>query len=115
VAGALFLVALLFSPLVGVVGRYPPVTAPALVVVGAMMMRQAARIDWDDATEALPAFLTIAGIPLTYSIADGLAIGFTCYPVVKILAGRWRDLRWLNVILAVLLVLYFLFVRVGLG
>jgi AGZA family xanthine/uracil permease-like MFS transporter len=115
VAGLLFLVALVFSPLVGVIGRYPPITAPALVVVGSMMMRQAVKVEWDDASEAVPAFLTMAAIPLSYSIADGLAIGFAAYPAVKILSGRWRDLRWLSVVMAILLVLYFVFVRTRLA
>ena len=115
VAGLLFLVALVFSPLVGVIGRYPPIAAPALVVVGSMMMRQAVKVEWDDASEAVPAFLTMAAIPLSYSIADGLAIGFAAYPAVKILSGRWRDLRWLSVVMAILLVLYFVFVRTRLA
>ena len=115
VAGLLFLVALLFSPLVGVVARYSPITAPALVVVGAMMMRQATKVDWEDPTESIPAFLTMIAVPLSYSIADGLAIGFASYPVIKVLAGRWRDLRWLSAVMAVLLVAYFVFVRTRLA
>lgn len=107
----LFLLALFFSPLIALVGSYPPITAPALVVVGAMMMQNVRKIDWADYSEAIPAFLTLLGIPLSYSIADGLALGFISYPVVKFLAGRGRDVRWLMYALAVILALYFVFVR----
>ncbi len=107
----LFLLALFFSPLIALVGSYPPITAPALVVVGAMMMQNVRKIDWGDYSEAIPAFLTILGIPLSYSIADGLALGFISYPVVKFLAGRGREVRWLMYVLAVVLALYFVLVR----
>jgi len=110
-AGALFLVALFVSPLVAMVGGYLPITAPALVVVGALMMRNAARIAWHDFTEAIPAFLMMIGVPLCYSIADGLALGFVSYPVIKLLSGRGREVRWLMYVLAVVLALYFVFVR----
>jgi AGZA family xanthine/uracil permease-like MFS transporter len=111
VAG-LFLGALFFSPLVAMVGSYPPITAPALVLVGAMMLRSVARLDWQDPSELVPAFLLMLGIPLTYSIGDGLALGFISYPVLKLLSGRGRDVRWLSWLLAALLLAYFLFVRV---
>jgi AGZA family xanthine/uracil permease-like MFS transporter len=74
-------------------------------------MQNVTKIDWDDFSEAIPAFLTIIGIPLFYSIADGLALGFVAYPIVKLLGGRTREVRWLTCALAALLVLYFLFVR----
>ncbi len=115
VTGLLFLLTLFFSPLVAAVGRYLPITAPALVIVGAMMMQNVTKIDWDDFSEAIPAFLTIIGIPLFYSIADGLALGLVAYPVVKLVGGRGRDVRWLAYALAVVLVVYFLFVRSRLG
>jgi adenine/guanine/hypoxanthine permease len=111
VAGGLFLLALFFSPLIAMVGSYPPVTAPALVLVGAMMLRSVAHIDWQDGSEALPAFLVIVGIPFSFSIGDGLALGFMSYPVIKVLAGRARQLSWVWHVLGVLLLLYFLFVR----
>jgi AGZA family xanthine/uracil permease-like MFS transporter len=91
VVAALFLLALFFSPLIAMVGSYPPITAPALVMVGAMMIRNVTKIDWNDATESVPAFLTMIGIPLSYSIADGLALGFISYPVIKLLSGRGRE------------------------
>jgi AGZA family xanthine/uracil permease-like MFS transporter len=115
VTGLLFLLTLLFSPVVISIGRYLPVTAPALVIVGAMMMQNVSKIDWEDHSEGIPAFLTIVGIPLFYSIADGLALGFVCYPIVKLLGGRGREVKWLMYVIAALLVLYFLFVRARLG
>jgi adenine/guanine/hypoxanthine permease len=115
VTGLLFLLALFFSPLVATVGRYLPITAPALVIVGAMMMQNVAKIDWDDYSEAIPAFLTIAGIPLFYSIADGLALGFVCYPAIKFLGGRGREVKPLMYLIAALVVLYFIFVRARLA
>jgi AGZA family xanthine/uracil permease-like MFS transporter len=108
---ALFLLSLFFSPLLAMVGSYPPITAPALVLVGALMMRSARDIAWDDPTESIPAFAILAGIPLTYSIADGLALGFLSYPVVKVLAGRGSEAGVVLTGLAVLLFFYFLFVR----
>jgi AGZA family xanthine/uracil permease-like MFS transporter len=111
VIAALFLLALFFSPLVAMVGSYPPITAPALVLVGAMMIRNVTKIDWQDHTESIPAFLVLIGIPLSYSIADGLALGFISYPLIKCLSGRRREVGWLTVVLGLVLVLYFVFVR----
>lgn len=111
VTGSLFLVALLFSPLVGMVGNYLPITAPAFIIVGSMMMSNAGKIDWDDLSEGVPAFLTLVGIPLAYSIADGLALGFVSYPVLKMLSGKGRQVGVVSYIVAVFLVGYFLFVR----
>lgn len=115
VVAALFLLALFFGPLVAMVGSYPPITAPALVVVGAMMMQNVAKIQWADATEAIPAFLTLIGIPLSYSIADGLALGFISYPALKLLSGRGRETGWLSYALATALLAYFVFVRSRMG
>lgn len=109
--GVLFLLALFFSPLIAMIGSYPPITAPALVVVGSMMLRNVTGIDWDNYAEAMPTFLIVAGIPMTYSIADGLALGFIAYPIVKLAAGQGRDVRWLMYLMAAVLVAYFLFIR----
>jgi len=78
---------------------------------GAMMMRQAAAIAWEDPTEAVPAFLIILGIPLTYSIADGLALGFIAAAVVKALGGKARTIRPVEAIVALILLLYFVGIR----
>lgn len=114
VAG-LFLLALFFSPLVALVGSYPPITAPALVVVGSMMARNVSRIEWSDYSESLPAFLTMIGIPLSYSIADGLALGFISYPIVKLTSGRGRQVHAFVYAMAGILLLYFFAVRSRIG
>jgi AGZA family xanthine/uracil permease-like MFS transporter len=108
---ALFLAALFFAPIIAMIGSYPPLTAPALVLVGAMMLRSVQRIEWRDTTEALPAFLILIGIPLSYSISDGLALGFIAYPVLKLASGRVRELRWPMTGSALVLLLYLVFLR----
>ncbi|MBI5382732.1 MAG: NCS2 family permease [Opitutae bacterium] len=115
VVALLFLLALFFSPLIAMVGSYPPITAPALVIVGAMMIQNVGQIDWQDYSESIPAFLTLVGIPLTYSIADGLALGFISYPIVKFFSGQGARVGWLTYILAALLVAYFVFIRSRMG
>ena len=76
-----------------------------------MMIQNVARIDWKDYTESIPAFLILLGIPLSYSIADGLALGLICYPVLKLLAGKGKSVGWLAYVLALVLLAYFVFVR----
>src|ERR1043166_1092168 len=110
VAGC-FLLALFFTPLIAMVGSYPPITAPALVIVGAMMIQNVVKVDWKDYSESVPAFLTMIGIPLSYSIADGLALGFISYPIIKFFSGKGREVGWLTYVLAIVLVAYFLLVR----
>jgi AGZA family xanthine/uracil permease-like MFS transporter len=111
VVACLFLLALFFSPIIAMIGSYPPITAPALVIVGAMMIRNVAGVAWDDYSESIPAFLTFIGVPLSFSIADGLALGFISYPIIKAFSGRGREVGWLTYLLAAILVLYFIFVR----
>lgn len=108
---ALFILALFFSPIIAVIGSYPPITAPALVLVGAMMTKNVRNIAWDDYSESVPAFLTILGIPLCYSISDGLAVGFITYSVIKLLSGRGRDVHWIMYFLSALLLVYFVTIR----
>ena len=114
VTGALFLVALFFHPLVRMIGGgYPvdggptlyPVVAPALILVGVMMMEGVKQVPWSDFTEAFPAFLTLVVIPLAVSITDGIAFGFISYAVVKLATGRARELHWLGYVFAVALLL----------
>jgi AGZA family xanthine/uracil permease-like MFS transporter len=76
-----------------------------------MMLRNVQHLEWDDYTELLPAFLVLLGIPLSYSIADGLALGFIAYPLLKVLGGRARDAGWVSWLVAVLLLAYFVLVR----
>ena len=115
VVAALFLRALFLSPLIAMIGGYPPITAPALTIVGAMMMQNVGKIEWKDYTESIPAFLIVIGIPLSYSIADGLALGFISYAIIKAFSGRSREISWLTYVLAIVLVLYFAFVRSRMG
>lgn len=86
---ALFLVSLFFAPLIGLVPGFA--TAPALILVGALMMAEIVHVKFDDFTDALPAFLTIIMMPLTFSIANGFAFGFISYTFVKVLAGRAKE------------------------
>jgi len=111
VVGLLFFASLLFSPLIAMIGGYLPITASALVIVGAMMMANVRRVDWDDFSEAIPAFLVMLGIPLTFSIADGLALGFVSYPIIKLLSGKGREISWLMYVLALILIAYFIIIR----
>ena len=115
VTGTLFFLALLVSPLVGMIGSYLPITAPALVIVGAMMIQNARKIEWEDSSEGIPAFLTMIGIPLSYSIADGLALGFISYPLLKLFSGRARGVGVTSYVMAALLAAYFVLIRARLG
>ena len=114
VTGLLFLLALFFSPVIRAIGGgfemddgrvLYPITAPVLIIVGCMMMAAIEKIDWRQWDEALPAFLILIGMPFTYSIADGMALGFLSYPVIKILAGKTRDIHWCMYLIAVLFAL----------
>ena len=126
VVAGLFLVALFFSPLVsaisgGVTVNEPillygqevarrdftlyPITSPALIVVGSLMIRAVRDIEWDDFTESLPAFLTIVLTPLTFSITDGIAFGFISYALLKLVTNRAREAHWLIYLFAALFVL----------
>jgi len=103
-----FILAIFFSPLVKMVANYPPITAPALVLVGAMMMGNVLKINWKDYTEAIPAFLTIVGIPFCFSIADGIAWGFISYPLIKLFSGRGREASWVMYLVGGLFLLRYL-------
>jgi AGZA family xanthine/uracil permease-like MFS transporter len=111
VTGILFLVALFVAPLVGAIP--PAATAPALIVVGSLMAGHAAEIDWQDPETAIPAFLTILTIPLTFSIANGIAFGFLAYAVLKIARGKWRDAHWFLYVLATLFLARFIYLGGG--
>ncbi|AQZ34972.1 NCS2 family permease [Ectopseudomonas toyotomiensis] len=91
VVAALFLLALFFAPLAGAVPAYA--TAPALLFVAVLMMSSLAQIDWDDLTVAAPVVVAALAMPLTFSIANGIAFGFIAWTAVKVLAGRWRELN----------------------
>jgi len=102
VTGLLFIGALFVAPLVGAVP--PAATAPALIVVGSLMMAHAAEVRWADPAAAIPAFLTMLTIPLTFSIATGLSFGFTAYALLKLARGEFHRKDWLVYALAGLFV-----------
>jgi len=103
VVGVLFLLALMFSPLAGSVPGYA--TAPALVYVACLMLREVTHIEWDDITESAPAALTTLAMPFTYSIANGLAFGFISYVALKALTGRFKEIHLATLVVAVLFVI----------
>jgi len=107
VIAVLFLASLFISPLAGSVPTYA--TAPALLYVAGLMMRELTEVDWDQLTEAAPAAITAIIMPFTYSIANGLAFGFISYVVLKAFTGKWRDIHPATLIVAVLFVIRFAF------
>jgi AGZA family xanthine/uracil permease-like MFS transporter len=111
VVAALFLLALFFSPLAESIPSYA--TAPALLFVACLMARGIAEIDWEDATEYAPSIVTALAMPLTYSIADGIGVGFITYAAVKLLAGRFKELSPAVLLIAALFVARFALLEIG--
>ena len=109
--GLLFAIALWIAPLVGAIPA--AATAPALIVVGSMMMTTVGEIRWSDPVIAIPAFLTMLAIPLTFSIANGLAFGFTAYTLLKVARGQFRDVNWLVYALTILFLARFIYIGKG--
>lgn len=103
----LFVLAAFAAPIAGAIPAIA--TAPALVVVGTLMMRGATRLPWGDLTEAVPAFIAMIAMPLTFSIANGLALGFITYPLIKVLSGRGREVGVLVYVLAGLFLLRYVY------
>lgn len=109
VTGILFLLALFVAPVVGAIPSFA--TSPALILVGALMVASVARIDWEDPRVAIPAFLTILTIPLTYSIATGLSFGIISFAALELATGRGRREHWMLYVLAVLFLLRFIYLH----
>ena len=125
ITGLLFLLALFFSPLAEMIGgtylyettiagepvtmKLHPVIAPALIIVGYLIMKCVTRINWDDATEAIPAFLVIIMMPLTLSITEGIAFGFIAYSLLKLVSGRGREVHWMVYLFAGLFIIRYIF------
>jgi len=107
IVAALFLLSLFLSPLAASVPDYA--TAPALLFVACLMMKSLTEIAWDDATEYAPALVTAIAMPLTFSIANGIALGFIAYATIKLLAGRPREIGLPMAVLALLFILHFAF------
>jgi len=104
----LFLAALFIAPLAGAVPAYA--TAPALLFVGCLMMRDLTELDWSDTTEVIPSAVTALMMPFTYSIANGLAFGFITYAVIKLLTGRIRESHWMVWLIAMVFLFKFFYI-----
>jgi AGZA family xanthine/uracil permease-like MFS transporter len=120
ITGLAFIAALFFSPLVKMIGGgfqtaqgtlLHPVTAPALIIVGSMMLHSIVKIDWQEYSESIPAFLVIITMPLTFSIATGIAFGFISYAGIKLFTGKGKQVSWLVYVLALLFILRFVYLK----
>ena len=100
--GILFIIAAFFGPLVSSLSSVAAITAPALIIVGSLMIGAVKHIEWEEFDEAFPAFLIILAMPLTSSIATGIALGFISYPLMKIFKGKWKSVHPILYIFAVL-------------
>ena len=105
VVAALFLLALFFAPLAGMIPAYA--SAAALLYVAVVMARGLAEMEWDDLTERAPAIVAAVSMPLTYSIATGIGLGFIAYAVIKIIAGKLHDASLAVLVLALLFAVKF--------
>lgn len=121
ITGIFFLLSLFFYPLVKMIGGgyHPgadgitlyPITAPALIIVGSMMMANVTRIDWKDYTESIPAFLTIMIMPVTFSITEGISFGFISFVFLKLITGRGKEISKLVFIFAMLFIIRYIVAR----
>lgn len=105
----LFLISSFFAPLVSSISGVAAITSPALIIVGSLMIGAVKNIEWDDFDEAFPAFLVILTMPLTSSIATGIALGFITYPVIKLVKGKGREVHPLLYVFAVLFIIQLVF------
>jgi len=112
----LFLAALFFSPLAKMIGgeysfkglTLHPVIAPPLIIVGYLMMKSVTYINWEDLTEAIPAFLTVIIMPMTVSITEGIAFGFISYSLLKLITGKAKKVHWIIYLFSILFILRYL-------
>lgn len=113
VTAALMLLALFFHPLIKMVGAgyaigentfLYPIIAPALIIIGSLMLKNVVHIEWDDITESLPAFLMLLMMPLAFSITEGFAFGFISYSFLKLVTGKGKQVHWLIYLFAILFV-----------
>ena len=103
--GILFLLSVVFAPIAGIIPTQA--TAPALIIVGMLMIGNVAKIDWSDIEVALPCFLTIIMMPFAYSISDGIGFGFISYCVLKIFRGKFKEVPILMYVLSALFILMY--------
>ena len=106
VAAGLFLASIFMLPIIGMIPENA--VAPVLIIIGALMMKSVQEIPFRDFSEGFPAFLIISGIPLTGSIADGLAFGFIAYPLIKIASGKWKQVSRMIYMIAGMFLIYFI-------
>lgn len=109
--GIFFLIAMIFSPLLQVIPT--TVTAPTLIIVGVLMAGNLKHINWDNFEVAFPSFLVVIGMPLTYSISDGLALGMVAYPITMIAAKKYKEVSPMMYVLFVIFVIFFLLTNMG--
>lgn len=109
VVAGLFIVTLLFSPIIEAVSLLPAITAPALIIVGSYMLSGLANIDWNKFDEAFPTFAVVIMMPLTSSIATGIAVGFITYPLLKLFSGKGKEVHPIVYIFAIIFVLQMIF------
>ncbi|MEH7346264.1 NCS2 family permease [Bacillus sp. JJ1532] len=109
VTAGFFIISIFFFPLLAIVT--PAVTAPALIIVGVLMVSSLGKIDWNRFEVAVPAFLTMIAMPLSYSIATGIAVGFIFYPITMIVKGRIKEIHPIMYFFFVIFVLYFIFLK----
>ncbi|MFC0524079.1 NCS2 family permease [Pontibacillus salicampi] len=109
VVGTLFIAAMFFAPVVEAIANTPAITAPVLIIVGCFMIEGLSRVDWKTFDEAFPAYATLLAMPLTSSIATGIAVGFISYPLMKLVSGKGKQVHWLLYIFAVIFVIYLAF------
>ncbi|MGF9942893.1 NCS2 family permease [Priestia megaterium] len=105
VVAMLFLVSIVFTPLISIIPAFA--TAPILIMVGALMLTEIKNIPLDEITDAVPAFCTIILMPLTFSIGEGLALGFLSYTFVKLLAGKAKEIHWIMYIISAAFIINF--------
>ncbi len=109
VTAGLFILSIFFFPVLSVVTA--PVTAPALIIVGVLMVSSLGKIDWKRFEIAVPAFLTMIAMPLSYSIATGIAVGFIFYPITMMVKGRTKEIHPIMYVFFVIFLLYFIFLK----
>ena len=106
VVGILFLLSVFLAPVAGIVPA--AATAPALIVVGVLMMSSMSKIEWSNLEIAIPAFFTVAIMPFAYSISDGIGFGFISYAIIKLVLRKWREVHWLMWIISALFIAKYL-------
>lgn len=109
VTACLFVLSIFFFPLVESFAAVSAITSPALIIVGVLMAKSLRQIEWHELDEAIPAFLTMLFMPLAFSIATGIAVGFIVYPLAKIFNGKWKQVHPIVYVLGVIFVLRFVF------